>query len=193
MTEPDQSNADLLKQGFEKLKEGAEFYQMGPLLIDIMRRRSEVDISDDELKKAFFYVIQYHLNDGNIDKALPYYVRSFAVDGIVDEKRLEYINQLFKFLKEHEEELVWEDYQDIIKHLRRQIKYLQVYSENTSLIAQLNNFDGRLSSKQVYSDRQEEGPMRAYISSLMNLFYQNLPDEESLDYASQILLENRKR
>lgn len=185
------SDAKYLEKQFYKLKSGAEFYKMGPLLIEIMKRRAEVDISDKELKASFHYVIQYYLNDGNLEKALPYYVRSFAVDGIDDKKRLEYIEKLVEFLKEHEAELVRDDYQDVIKHLRRQINYLQVYSENNSLIAQLNNFDGRLSTKQTYSQKREEGPLREYISGLMTLFYQCLPDEESLDYASQIVMESR--
>lgn len=192
MNEPDFSIPAFITKQFYTLKEGAEFYKMGPLLIEIMKRRAEVDISDDELKAAFYYVIQYHQNDGNVDKALPYYIRSFAVDGINDEKRLEYVETLSKFLKQHEEELVWDDYQDVIKHLRRQINYLEVYSENTSLIAELNIMDGRLSAKQKYAEQREEGPMRDYILGLMSLFYQCLPDEEAVDYATQIILETQK-
>lgn len=178
-----------LKQLFFKLKEGAEFYKMGPVLVQIMKHRDQVEISEAELKGSFTYVIDYRLADGKIDEALTYFVRSFGVDGIADDKRLEYARLLMDFLQRQEDQLVWADYQDIMNHLRKQIKYLQLYSSNTELVAELNSMEARLQFKKSHSEQREEGPMREYITRLMDLYYQHLPDEEALDYATQIILE----
>lgn len=189
MSDSEYSIAEYLQKRFQYLKEGADFYKMGPLLVEILERRGEVAISESDLKDAFDLVINYRLNDGKIDEALTYLVRSFGVNGIEDEKRLKYAQLLYDFLQKQENQLVWVDYQDIIKHLRKQIKYLQVYSSNTELISQLNNMQARLQFKQSRCEQREEGPMRDYINALMNLYYKHLPNEEALDYAAQIILE----
>lgn len=180
-----------LKQLFFKLKEGAEFYKMGPLLVNIMKHREDVGISDADLKDAFQLVIEYRLQDEKVDEALTYFVRSFAVDGIEDLQRLKYAELLYSFLDENENHLVRLDYVEIIRHLRRQINYLEVYSDDKSLIAKLQNIEARLWYKQSTSADREEGPLRDFVGDLMNQFYQHLPDEEACDYSTQIILESK--
>ena len=186
------SDADYLKSLFYKLKSGADFYRMGPLLIEIMKNRDEVDISNADLKDSFTLVIDYRLQDGKIDEALKYTIRSFEVDGIDDNSRLEYANLLFTFIEDNEEHLVSLDYSDIVKHLRQQVKYLEVYSDNNDLISQLTSIEARIRFKKNYSSDREEGPLREFVQELTGLFYRNLPDEEAVDYATQIILESSK-
>jgi len=192
MSEPDFTSPEYIKKQFYQFARAADFDRMGPWLTIILKNKEDIDIPLKHLKDAFEAVIIYRLNEDKVEEALTYYVRSFGVDGIDDERRLKYAQLLSDFLQEQEDQLVWSDYQEIVKHLRQQVKYLEVYSGNKSLIAELNIIEARLRFKQKHSEQREEGPMREYISSLMNLYYQHLPDEEACDYASQIILNSGK-
>ncbi|MEO9476226.1 MAG: hypothetical protein ABJR05_14595 [Balneola sp.] len=191
MSDPEYSIPEYLQKEFQYLQEGADFDRMGPLLVEILKHRAEVAISDADLKDSFDLVIKYRLNDGKVDEALAYFVRSFAVDGIEDQQRLKYAELLYSFLDENEDHLVRLDYVEIIKHLRRQINYLEVYTDNKSLIAILQNIEARLRYKQSTSADRVEGPLREFVGDLMNQYYQHLPDEEACDYSTQIILESK--
>ena len=186
------SDSKFLEKQFIHLKEGADFYRMGPLLFQIMNNRAEVDISDSDLKDAFDMTVKYRLKDEKLDEALQYYVWSFSVDGIEENKRLEYTNLLYDFIEKNEEQLIRKDFEQILKHLKQQIKYLELYSENKAVISELKNLEEKVIFKQKFSADREEGPLQEYIEELTNLYYKNLPDEEAADYAAQIIIGSAK-
>jgi len=186
------SDSKFLEKQFIQLKEGADFHRMGPLLVQIMNRKTEVNISDSDLKDAFDMTVKYRLKDEKLDEALRYYVWSFSVDGIAEDRRLEYTNLLYDFIEQNEDQLISKDYEQILKNLKQQIKYLEVYSENKAVIAQLKNLEEKVRFKQRFSVDKEEGAFREYIKELTNLYYKNIPDEEAADYTAQIIIGSSK-
>src|SRR5690554_6557387 len=182
MIEPDFTNPEDIKKQFYHLISEADFDRMGPWLIYILKNRNKVDIPIEHIRDAFSMVIEYRLNDGRIKEALQHMARLGSIGEITPNHRRKLVDTLLNYILNEEDQLVKSDWSELMKFLRRQIKFLQVSRSDKKLTNHLISLHETIDYKMKFASEAEESPMREYIQGFMSLFYSHLPTEEAADY-----------
>lgn len=118
------------------------------------------------------------------------YLKTLDVEDLRTHKRVHYLNLIDQILGERNDLMVKADWKAIKKLLIRQYKYLELYSSDSVLIGRIKTLIEKIESKILYASDEKEGIMKVFVSEFINSFYRFITDEESTDYAAQIIIDS---
>ncbi len=160
-------------------------------ILDAQDKRIEIVLEQELIARAFDEVIAWHKRENEHLKVIDLCLRKFKLVQINPSDRKVFLENLTKYLTDSKELMSKQDWSEIITLLQWQNNYLKLTGDAEEFAGQIELALGQFSYFKKSSKIINESEMKEFIEQTKTSFLKVIPDDESLDYAAQIIMHSK--
>ncbi len=146
---------------------------------------TEISLSDDELFEIYFIIHQVHDVEKNSEEAILYLLRAIKFKSFEESIRQRYLNIFFHFISTIKFQISDEIRVEIVKEFLRFKEYSKMtWGEESEIYKYSGRIIDALDCEQIETQKEN---LKDFIYRWLDINRRFRPDEQALDYASQLI------